>query len=205
MPTAKKSAAKTTAKKKTPLKKASGTPLTELKKELIEHTDAFCKDLLNEEYRDMCRVMAKGLCVEDSPAFAGDTRTWAAAIVATVGYVNFLDDASFKPYISQTDLAKKLDIPKAVLNKHRKVLIDGFDLIPFDPDFTLPSMIPMNPLITLASSPTLLEGCCQAGSCSDSESGCCENGNCSMEGCDRVDCCQLDAKPKKSKTKTKKK
>lgn len=192
MPTAKKPAAK---KSPPPARKSAKevlAKLPELKKELIKHTDAFCKELLNDEYRDMCRVMAKGLCVEESPARTGDIRTWAAAIVATVGYVNFLDDKEFQPFISQGDLAKKLGVSKTTLNKHRKILIDGFDLIPFDPDFTLPSMIPMNPLITMAmaSSPTILEDCCMDGSC-------CKNGGCSMEGCEREDCCKLEMKPKK--------
>ena len=59
-----------TAKKKPTL-----TALPELQNTLIKHTDAFCKALLNTEYRDMCRVMAKGLCVEKSPALKGDVRS----------------------------------------------------------------------------------------------------------------------------------
>jgi len=195
MPTAKK---KPTTKSKKPATKSKLHSLETLQKELIKHTDAFCKQHLNTEYRDMCRVMAKGLCVEESPARQGDPAIWAGAIVATVGYVNFLDDKELKPYLSRGDLAKKLGISQTILNKHRKVLIDGFDIIPFDPDFTLPSMIPMNPLIAMATSPTLLEGdCCEEG-------GCCEGGSCSMEGCGKEGCCQLEEAPKKKAAKKRK-
>jgi hypothetical protein len=197
MPTAKKTK-KPATKSKKPAATQKLHSLDTLQKELIKHTDAICKQHLNTEYRDMCRVMAKGLCVDESPARVGDPATWAKAIVATVGYVNFLDDPEMKPFISRGDLAKKMGISQTTLNKHRKVLIDGFDIIPFDPDFTLPSLIPMNPLIAMATSPTLLAGdCCEEGSC-------CVGGSCSMEGCDREDCCKLAAVPKKKATKTRK-
>lgn len=186
-----------TAKKK-PTKKTSLTPLPELKKQLTKHTDAFCKELLNKEYRDMCRVMAKGFCIEESPARTGDVRTWAAAIVAAVGMVNALDDAQFTPHYTKAQLAKKMGVPLAELNKHTKVLVSGFDLIPYDPDFTIPSMIALNPLIAMACSPTLLGECCEEGSC-------CEGSSCSMQGCDKEDCCQLQVKPKKKANATKRK
>lgn len=196
MPTAKKTK-KPATKTKKPAPKVKKLSLETLQKELIKHTDAFCKQHLNAEYRDMCRVMAKGLCVDESPARVGDTAIWAGAIVATVGYVNFLDDAEMKPFLSKADLAKKLGIKASILNKHRDILIYGFDIIEFDPDFTLPSMIPLNPLIAMATSPTLLEGdCCEAG-------GCCEGGSCSMEGCGAEGCCQVEAKPKKEAKKRK--
>ncbi len=197
MPTAKKKTKKPATKTKKPAVRVKKLSLETLQKELIQHTDAFCEQHLNAEYRDMCRVMAKGLCVDESPARVGDTAIWAGAIVATVGYVNFLDDPEMKPFISRGDLAKKLGISQTTLNKHRKVLIDGFDIIPFDPDFTLPSLIPMNPLIAMATSPTLIEGdCCEAG-------GCCEGGSCSMEGCGEEGCCQTEATPKKAAKKRK--
>lgn len=171
-----------TAKRRTtkkPVKKAAkkqSLTLPELKKQLSQHTDAFCKELLNKEYRDMCRVMVKGLCVEGSPALKGDVKTWAAAVVASVGMVNALDDPQFTPHYTKAQLAKKMGIPLAVLNKHTKVLVTGFDLMPYDPDFTIPSLIPMNPLIAMASSPTLLQECCEG-------EGCCEMVECVEEGC----------------------
>jgi hypothetical protein len=189
-------------KKKTskPVKARPASQLHSLKtleKELTRHTDQFCKELLNKEYRDMCRVMARGLCVENSPARQGDLRTWAAAIVGAVGFVNFLHDPKLPLHYKKSDLARKLGVPLSSFNKHTKALIDGFDLIPFDPDFTLPSMISINPLIAMATSPTLLDECCSAGSC------CAENG-CDPSACEKDVCCQNEP-AMKSRKKTKKK
>ena len=132
-------------------------------KELTAHTDQFCTDLLNDEYRDMCRVMVKGLCVRGSPALEGDARLWAAAVVAALGKVNFLDDNSFQPYYSRMDLAKLLGYSYSRLKKYADILIDGFELSPFDLDFTLPSLMKHNPLVTLLASPSALLGnCCAA-------------------------------------------
>jgi hypothetical protein len=150
------------------------------RKELSAHTDQFCADLLNDEYRDMCRTMVKGLCLSGSPGMEGDARLWAAAVVAAIGQVNFLDDKSFKPFYTRADLAKRLGYSYARLKKYTDVLVEGFDLQPFDLDFTLPSMMKHNPLVTLLASPKALFGeCC--------------GGNCCGEACEKEDCCQ---KPK---------
>lgn len=196
MPTAKKRVKKPAKKKpvvrkKAPQPRLHGLPV--LKKELTRHTDAFCKTLLNKEYRDMCRVMVKGFCIEESPGRKGDIRTWAAAIVGAVGYVNALFTKSSEPHYTKAQLAKKMNVPLAEFNKHLKVVVNGFDLIEFDPDFTLPSMIPMNPLIAMAVSPTLLQESCEVVECCGNDEcsmeGCSEE-RCSMQGCEREDCCQ---------------
>jgi len=200
-----------TAKKKTTTKTASSKPgkavakaqkpaltLAELKKQLTAHTDAFCKELLTNEYRDMCRVMIKGLCVKDSPALEGDVRTWAAAVVGAIGYVNELHDSKMQPHYSKAVFLKKLNVDAQEYKAYLQVLIHGFDLIEYDPDFTLPSLIPLNPLIAMASSPTLLQedGCC-GGGCSSQM--CSSKEGCSMEGCDAAGCCKMEARPKKKK------
>lgn len=204
----KSSVQKSAARKKpAPRKKAAKSRLHSLpvlKKELTRHTDALCKAALNKEYQSMCRVMVKGFCVEESPGRKGDTHTWAAALVGAVGYVNAMFKKGSEPYLTKAQLAKKAGIPLADFNKHLKIIIKGFDLIEYDPDFTLPSMIPMNPLIAMATSPTLLKEddnqiqacdaavCCGGESCSMEE---CAEGECSMEGCEREDCCQKQTMP----------
>jgi hypothetical protein len=187
-----------TTKKKTskPRKVTKKPTLAELKKTLTKHTDAFCKELLNEEYRSMCRVMIKGLCVKDSPAFDGDVRIWAAAVVGAIGYVNDLHDSKLEPHYTKATFLKKLDVDKQEYQAYLKVLIHGFDLIQYDPDFTLPSLLPMNPLIAMATSPTLLqEGGCCGGGCATS--GCCNPAGCTMEGCGAAGCCQMEVGKKR--------
>ena len=63
--------------------------------EIIGLTDAFCRTHLNDEYADVCRALAAKLSRKrPSPLEGGRVTTWAAAIVHTIGRVNFLFDKS---------------------------------------------------------------------------------------------------------------
>ena len=175
---------------KKPVKKSTKPAKTPsvamLKKALTTQTDAYCKAFLNKEYRDVCRVMVKGLCVPDSPAFDGTAKSWAAAVVGAVGYVNGLHDAKLKmkPYLSKAALQTMLKVNAKLYAAQVKLLIKGFGLMKFDPDFLIPSLLPISPLMMAAASPTLMENCCGGGSC------CAEEGCCNVGECTREDCCQ---------------
>src|SRR3954463_10487869 len=68
-------------------------------------TDEFCHDHLNGEYRDLARAMAAALCRKrPSPLASGQLRTWACAIVYTLGQLNFLSDKSSQPHMAMADL-----------------------------------------------------------------------------------------------------
>jgi hypothetical protein len=44
---------------------------------VVALTDAFCRDHLNDEYRDLARAMAAALCRKrPSPLASGQPRTW---------------------------------------------------------------------------------------------------------------------------------
>ena len=67
--------------------------------EIIGLTDAVCAAHLNEEYAQVCRALAAQLSRKrPSPLEGGRVNTWAAAIVPTVGRVNFLFDKSQTPH-----------------------------------------------------------------------------------------------------------
>lgn len=175
--------------RKTPVTKKAVKPLSlaALRKALVTQTDAYCKAFLNKEYRDVCRVMVKGLCIEGSPALQGTPKSWAAAVVGAVGYVNGLHDAKLKmkPLMTKAELQKKLGVASKDYDVKLRLLVKGFGLIRFDPDFLVPSLLPISPLMAMAASPTLLnEGCCGGGTC------CAEEGCCSVGECTRQDCCQ---------------
>jgi hypothetical protein len=127
--------------------KPKPSPLAVRCKQIIKLTDWFCESHLNEEYHDMCRVMARHFCVKGAPALKGKASGWAAAIVAAVGYANFLHDPDQQPHVSKRDLAKAFGVTQAELKKHTDQLISGFDLIPFDPDFSLPSRMNLHSMV----------------------------------------------------------
>jgi uncharacterized protein DUF6398 len=111
-------------------------------------TDAFCSKYLTEEYGDLCRLMTADLrALQPSPLDKGRVHTWAAGIVFTVGSINFLNDPTFDPYLSTDDLAALMSVSAGTLYTKRKQIEKTLDVMPFDPDYTLPSMMEENPLI----------------------------------------------------------
>ena len=82
--------------------------------EIVGLTDAFCAAHLNEEYAGVCRALAAKLGRKrPSPLESGRANTWAAAIVHTIGRVNFLFDKSQTPHMRADELAKQFGLARA--------------------------------------------------------------------------------------------
>jgi hypothetical protein len=57
---------------------------------IINLTDAFCREHLNEDYRLLARRMTAALCRKRrSPLTSGQPRTWACGIVYVLVQINF--------------------------------------------------------------------------------------------------------------------
>ncbi|MCC6322730.1 MAG: hypothetical protein IT438_14980 [Phycisphaerales bacterium] len=133
---------------------------------IVALSDAYCLgelEPLGREYAAMARVMAAGLCQggggaagKGSPVVEGKTAPegWAAAIVAAVGFVNFLGDKSTPPTKTMAQVAAGLGVSESGLAvksvKVRKML----DLRQFDPEWTLPSLLDKNPLVWMLETTT---------------------------------------------------
>jgi len=105
--------------------------------EIVALTDAFCKAHLNAEFRDICREMAVAVWQEGSPVTSGKAASWAAAIVASVGFVNFLGDPSQPHYMTMDEMAEKIGVSPATLHAKAKVIRDSLDIrrmdgLPYD-------------------------------------------------------------------------
>ena len=116
-------------------------------REIVRLTDQFADDHLNAEYEELCRDMAVVLCHTDSPATRGKAESWAAGIVYTVGWVNFLTDPSQTPHMKADDIAKAIGVSAATMQSKSRVLREGLDLMRLDPNWTLPSRVDDNPMI----------------------------------------------------------
>ena len=78
---------------------------------IVAMTDQFCREKLNEEYAILCRRLAEKLARKrPSPLLGGKPETWACGIVRTIGWVNFLDDSSNKPYMKLTAIDKAFGV-----------------------------------------------------------------------------------------------
>jgi len=115
--------------------------------DLAKLTDAFCDKSLNVEYKELCREMAIAICQEDSPVLRGKPQGWAAGIVYALGRVNFLDDPSQTPHMKSKQIAESFGVSVGTMQAKAKVIREGLDLMPFHPDWSLPSRMDDNPLV----------------------------------------------------------
>ena len=65
----------------------------------------------------------------------------------SVGWVNFLTDPSQEPHVKAEEIAKWFGVSMATMHNKSKVIREGLDLVPFDPDFSLHSRLERNPLV----------------------------------------------------------
>ena len=120
--------------------------------EIVAAMDAFCEEHLNAEYAQVCRQMAATLARKrPSPLLGGRPNTWAAAIVHTVGSVNFLFDKTQTPHIRADDLAALFGLSKSTVGNKSKQIKGILNISVFDSDWTLPSRIDGNPVAWLIS------------------------------------------------------
>jgi hypothetical protein len=115
--------------------------------EITSLTDSICQKHLNEEYAEMSRKMAAALARKrPSPLAGGRANSWACGIVYTIGFVNFLFDKSFPPYMSAEELCTAFGVSKNTGYNKSKEIRDLFDLMQYDPRWTLPSLMDKNPM-----------------------------------------------------------
>lgn len=118
--------------------------------QIVQRTDAIAGEHLNSEYADYARRMAAALARKrPSPLESGQPRTWAAAIVYAVGWVNFLSDPAQDPHLSTADLAEKSGVGESTIAAQFRKIRNALGLRRFAPEWTLPGKLADNPLVWL--------------------------------------------------------
>ncbi len=111
-------------------------------------TDEFCEEHLNEEYAELARQLTAALCRKrPSPLSRGKPNGWACGIIYSLGFVNFLFDKSHEPYISATELCEGFGISKSTAGNKSRQIRELMNMMQFDPNWCLPSLVDKNPLI----------------------------------------------------------
>ncbi len=114
-------------------------------------TDAFCRDHLNEEYRDLAQRMTAALCRKrPSPLTSGQPRTWACGIVYVLGQINFLTDQSTQPYMTTADLCAGFGVGQSTASAKARLISQALDTSRLNPEWSLPSLLDQNPLVWMA-------------------------------------------------------
>ena len=114
---------------------------------IVELTDAFCLNHLNEDYRELCEDLTWGAYEEGLPLEKGKPASWAGGIVHAIGFINFLQDPGQSPHMTSAQLAEGFGVSQQTMLTKSKIIRDEFGLMQMDPDWCLPSMIGDNPLV----------------------------------------------------------
>ncbi|MCD6345371.1 MAG: hypothetical protein J7M17_07210 [Anaerolineae bacterium] len=120
--------------------------------EIVKLTDDFCQVHLNDEYAELCRKMAAKLSRKrPSPLERGRVKSWAAAIIYTIGRINFLFDKTQTPHLKARQLCQLIGVSQNTASGKSTEIMRMFNLTQFDPDWTLPSRMDGNPLAWMIS------------------------------------------------------
>ncbi len=115
--------------------------------EIVDLTDAFCDQRLDDEYKEICRKMAVMLCRTEASVAGGKPASWASGIVYSAGWVNFLSDPSREPHLRSEEIAQGFGVSMATMQAKSKVIRESLGLVPFHPEYSLPRLAENNPLI----------------------------------------------------------
>ena len=119
---------------------------------IVELTNSFSKERLDEEYAQLIRYAVAALCRKrPSPLEKGKANSWACGIVHAIGMVNFVFDNSQTPYISASNLYQAFGIGQSTGQSKSKVIRDVLGMDQLDPDWTLPSRLDNNPMVWMLS------------------------------------------------------
>jgi hypothetical protein len=115
---------------------------------ITQLTDDFSQASLNDEYAQLCRELTATLCRKrPSPLVHGKAASWACGIIHALGMVNFLFDATQTPHILARQIGDHFGLSTSTMQAKSKQIRDLLGMSPFDPAWTIPSMLEKNPLI----------------------------------------------------------
>ena len=89
-------------------------------------TDAFCRDHLTGEYRDLARAMTAALTRKrPSPLASGQPRTWACGIIYVLGQLNFLSDKASQPHMAMAEVCAAFGVGQSTASAKARVISDA--------------------------------------------------------------------------------
>jgi len=136
------------------VKKSENVPkaMQDKYREVVELTDNFSTEYLNEEYAQLIRYVVAALCRKrPSPLAKGKANSWACGATHAIGLVNFLFDKSQTPNMSATDLYKNFGVAESTGQGKSKTIRDYLDMYQSDPNWTLASHLDSNPMAWMLS------------------------------------------------------
>lgn len=120
--------------------------------EILRLTDGFCAQHLDAEYGELCRkLVAKLARKRPSPLARGDLRTWAGAVVYTIGSLNFLFDRSQRPHSTADQISQLIGVPKSTLAAKARKINNLLGINPMEPEFCRRALLETHPYAWMIS------------------------------------------------------
>jgi Domain of unknown function (DUF6398) len=118
---------------------------------VVALTDAFCRDHLSDEYRDLAQAMTTALCRKrPNPLASGQSRTWACGVIYALGQLNFLSDKASQPYMTMAEVCAGFGVGQSTAFAKERVITDALHTGRMDPAWMLKSLVVRNPLVWMA-------------------------------------------------------
>ena len=117
--------------------------------EIIDFTDRYSAEFLNDEYAQSIRLVTAALCrTKSSPLIKGKAHVWACAVIHAVGMVNFLFDKNNQPFVRALELYNHFEVSSSNGAIKSKQIRDLLDMYPLCDKWVLPSLrnIQVHPL-----------------------------------------------------------
>lgn len=115
----------------------------------------FCEEKLDEDYKLLCEKMVRKLGRKRTkPLATGRLEIWAAAVVYTIGAMNFLFDKSFEPYVPSSDINVYFGTSSSTVAQKSRAIRDMLKLSQYwDKDFSTKHSQENNPFSRLMTDP----------------------------------------------------
>lgn len=117
-----------------------------IQREITEMTATFCRHHVDAEYQELCKKLIDKMARKRAvPFLSGRVEIWAAAIVYTLGGINFLFDESFPPHASPDTICDYFGVSKRTVSQKAKLIRDMFKMGYYDAEFSTEYMKQRNP------------------------------------------------------------
>jgi uncharacterized protein DUF6398 len=118
-----------------------------IRNELKKLTGELCRARIDEEYALICEEMIDKMARKRNvPFLSGRKETWAAAVVYSIGQINFLFDPSFEPYMEGAEICSHFGVSRSTVTNKAKKIREMFKMNYFESEFCTKRSNEDNPL-----------------------------------------------------------
>ena len=120
--------------------------LKEREKRLLEMTGMFCSQKLDYDYFRLTEKLIKKMGRKrEVPFKRGKLEIWAAAVIYTIGSINFLFDKSFEPYVTAQEISDYFGTKNSTVSNKAGQIRKMLNLTMFDNEFSTEHVNETNP------------------------------------------------------------